>query len=227
VSGVAVVTGGARNLGRSIVLALARSGYDVVVNARTDAVGAEKVAAEARALGVSAIAVLADVADADDVVGLFAAADGLGQLRVLVNNAALRTRIALPDLTIADWQAVRSVTLDGAMHCTLAALPRMRASGDGRIITMIGGNALRGDPGRVHVSAAKHGLIGMTKAMASACANDGITVNAVSPGKMQPDGASEREGERRRAMVAETVSFLASPAAFGVTGQLIEVGPTT
>jgi NAD(P)-dependent dehydrogenase (short-subunit alcohol dehydrogenase family) len=63
--------------------------------------------------------------------------------------------------------------------------------------------------------------------MASACADDGITVNAVSPGKMQPEGASGHEGERRRAMVAETVAFLASPAAFGVTGQLIEVGPTT
>lgn len=226
-SGVAVVTGGARNLGRSIVLALARSGYDVVVNARSDADGAEKTAAEARALGVSAVAALADVADPDDVAGLFAAADRLGQVRVLVNNAALRTRIPLPELTFADWQAVRSVTLDGAMHCALAALPRMRGTGGGRIITMIGGNALRGDPGRVHVSAAKHGLIGMTKAMASACADDGITVNAVSPGKMRPEGASEQEGDRRRAMVAETVVFLASPAAFGVSGQLIEVGPAT
>jgi 3-oxoacyl-[acyl-carrier protein] reductase len=227
VSGVAVVTGGARNLGRSMVLALARAGYDVVVNARSDAEGAESAAAEARALGVSATVALADVADPDDVAGLFAAADRLGPLRVLVNNAALRTRIPLPELTIADWQAVRSVTLDGAVHCALAALPRLRANGGGRIITMIGGNALRGDPGRVHVSAAKHGLIGLTKALAAACVDDGITVNAVSPGKMRPEGASEQEGERRRAMVAAAVVFLASDAGSGVTGQLIEVGPAT
>ncbi len=222
-----MVTGGARNLGRSLVLALARSGFDVVVNAKTDAEGAEKAAAEARSLGVSATAALADVADPAEVARLFDAVDRLGQLRVLVNNAALRTRVPLSELTIEDWQAVRSVTLDGAVHCALAALPRLRAAGNGRVITMIGGNALRGDPGRVHVSAAKHGLIGMTKALAAACADDGITVNAVSPGKMRPDNASEQEAERRRGMVAETVAFLASPAAFGVTGQIIEVGPAT
>ncbi len=222
-----MVTGGARNLGRSLVLALARSGYDVVVNAKTDAEGAEKTAAQARALGVSATAALADVADPDEVTRLFEAVDRLGPLRVLVNNAALRTRVPVSELTIEDWQAVRSVTLDGAMYCALAALPRLRATGDGRIVTMIGGNALRGDPGRVHVSAAKHGLIGLTKALAAACADDGITVNAVSPGKMRPDNASEPEAERRRGMVAETVAFLASPAAFGVTGQVIEVGPAT
>jgi 3-oxoacyl-[acyl-carrier protein] reductase len=227
VSGVAVVTGGARNLGRSMVLALARGGFDVVVNARTDAEGAEKAAADARALGVSAAVALADVADADAVTAMFEAADRLGPLRVVVNNAALRTRVPVSELTVEDWRAVRSVTLDGAMHCALAALPRLRAGGNGRIITMIGGNALRGDPGRVHVSAAKHGLIGMTKALAAACADDGITVNAVSPGKMRPENGTDEEAERRRSMVAEAVAFLASPAAFGVTGQLIEVGPAT
>jgi 3-oxoacyl-[acyl-carrier protein] reductase len=226
-SGVALVTGGARNLGRSLVLALARSGYDVVVNARTDVEGAEKTAEDARALGVAAIVAFADVADPDGVTQLFEAADRLGPLRVLVNNAALRTRVPVSELTIADWQAVRSVTLDGAMHCALAALPRLRDTGDGRIVTMIGGNALRGDPGRVHVSAAKHGLIGLTKALSAASATDGITVNAVSPGKMRPDDASEQEAERRRGMVADAVAFLASPAACGITGQIIEVGPAT
>jgi 3-oxoacyl-[acyl-carrier protein] reductase len=225
VSGVAIVTGGARNLGRSIVLALARSGYDVVVNARSDAEHADKVAAEARHCGVAAAVALADVADPAAVAEMFAVADRLGPLRVLVNNAALRTRIPVADLTLADWQAVRSVTLDGAMHCVLEALPRLRSGGGGRIVTMIGGNALRGDPGRVHVSAAKHGLIGMTKALAPAVAADGITVNAVSPGKMNPDYADEEEAERRRIQVADTVAMLASPSAHGVTGQLIEVGP--
>jgi 3-oxoacyl-[acyl-carrier protein] reductase len=224
-TGVAVVTGGARNLGRTIVLALARSGYDVVINSRSDAEQAEKTAAEARALGVAAEVALADVADPDAVATMFGVADGIGPLRVLVNNAALRTRVPVSELTVADWQAVRSVTLDGAMHCVLEALPRLRTAGEGRIITMIGGNALRGDPDRVHVSAAKHGLIGMTKALAAACASDDITANAVSPGKMNPEGATEEEAERRRQSVADTVAYLASARAHGVTGQVIEVGP--
>lgn len=226
-SDVAIVTGGARNLGRTVVLALARAGFGVVVNARTDADGAERTAAEAREFGVAATAVLADVANPDDVQRLYEAADRLGTLRVLVNNAALRTRIPVSELTIADWHAVRSVALDGAVYCALAALPRLRAAGGGSIITMIGGNALRGDPTRVHVSAAKHGLIGLTKALAAACADDGITVNAVSPGKMHPEGAGEDEAARRRGQVADSVVFLASAAGSGVTGQLIEVGPAT
>jgi 3-oxoacyl-[acyl-carrier protein] reductase len=224
-TGVALVTGGARNLGRTIVLALAGSGHDVVINSRSDAEQAERVAEEARAMGVAARVALADVADPVAVAAMFEVVDGLGPLRVLVNNAALRTRVPVSELTIADWRSVRSVTLDGAMHCVLEALPRLSAVGGGRIISMIGGNALRGDPGRIHVSAAKYGLIGLTKALAAACASDGITVNAVSPGKMNPDGAGEQEAERRRQSVADTVSYLASPQAHGVTGQLIEVGP--
>ena len=149
-----MVTGGGRNLGRAIVLALARDGFDVVVNTRGDAEQAEKVAAEAREHGVAAAVAVADVADPAAVERMFAVADGLGPLRVLVHNAALRTRIPVYEVTIRDWNAVRAVTLDGAFHCVLAALPRLRASGGGRIITMIGANALHGDPGRVHVSAA-------------------------------------------------------------------------
>jgi 3-oxoacyl-[acyl-carrier protein] reductase len=223
--GVAIVTGGARNLGRTIVLALARDGYDVVVNTRADAEQAERVAAEARDLGVSAAIALADVADADAVARMFAVADGLGPLRVVVNNAATRTRVPVYDVTAADWEAVRAVTLDGAMNCVLAALPRLR-DGGGSIVSIIGGNALRGDPGRFHVSAAKYGLIGMTKALAAACAADHVTVNAVSPSHMNPEPGpdAERETQRRREAVADAVAFLASPAGVDVTGQLIEVG---
>lgn len=226
--GVAVITGGARNLGRAIVLALARDGFDVVVNTRVDTEHAEKVAAEARGRGVAAAVAAADVADPAAVERMFAVADELGPVRVLVNNAALRTRVPVHELTIGDWNAVRAVTLDGAFQCVLTALPRLRAAGGGRIITMIGANALHGDPGRVHVSAAKHGLIGMTKSLALACARDEITANAVSPGKMNPDAdgaVNEDEARRRRAAVADTVAFLASPAGCGITGQVIEVGP--
>ena len=227
--GVAVVTGGARNLGRTIVLALARDGFDVVVNTRSDVEQAEKVAAEAREFGVEAAVAAADVSDPAAVARLFEVADGLGPLRVLVNNAAVRTRVPVYEVTAADWEAVRAVTLDGAMNCVLAALPRLRTCG-GSVVSIIGGNALRGDPGRFHVSAAKYGLIGMTKALAAACAPDHVNVNAVSPSHMNPDvnldkgrGAA-REAQRRREAVADVVAFLAAPAGCDVTGQLIEVG---
>jgi 3-oxoacyl-[acyl-carrier protein] reductase len=223
--GVAVVTGGARNLGRTIVLALAREGFDVVVNTRSDAATAEIVAAEARAVGVAAAVAVADVADADAVARMFAVADELGPLRVLVNNAAARTRIPVYDVTARDWEAVRSVTLDGAMNCVLAALPRLRAKG-GSIVSIVGGNALRGDPGRFHVSAAKYGLVGMTKALAAACAPDHVNVNAISPSNMNPEPGPDAEDEsrRRREAVADAVAFVASPAGRDVTGQLIEIG---
>jgi 3-oxoacyl-[acyl-carrier protein] reductase len=225
--GVAVVTGGARNLGRAIVLALAGVGFDLVVNTRSDLEQAEAVAEEARDLGVRALPVLADVTDGAAVAGMMRAAADLGPLRVLVNNAALRTRVPVDEMTFDDWRAVHSVILDGAFHCVRAALPALRAAasddGGGRIITLLGANALRGDPARVHVAAAKYGLVGMTLALAGACAGAGITVNAVSPG--QVTRGDEQEIVQHRAGVASTVTFLASAAASEVTGQVIEVGP--
>ncbi|WP_084216459.1 SDR family NAD(P)-dependent oxidoreductase [Pseudonocardia spinosispora] len=222
-AGIAVVTGGARNLGRAIALALAGAGFGVVVNTRADLAAAEQVASAARELGVPARAVRADVTDPAEVAAMMTVAAELGPLRVVVNNAALRTRVPVGELTIADWRAVHAVILDGAFHCVQAALPALRAAGHGRILSILGANALRGDPGRVHVSAAKHGLVGMTKALAAACAPDGITANAVSPGRINdPDPAEER---RHRDRLAALVTFLASPAAAEITGQLIESGP--
>jgi 3-oxoacyl-[acyl-carrier protein] reductase len=226
-NGVAVVTGGARNLGRSIVLALAGAGFDVVVNTRSNLDQAEAVAEEVRDLGVRALPVRADVTDADAVAEMMRGAAGLGPLRVLVNNAALRTHVPIEEMTFDDWRTVHSVILDGAFRCVSAALPAMRTAagaggGGGRIITLLGAKAMRGDPARVHVAAAKYGLVGMTLSLANACAGDGITVNAVSPGLVTE--GDEQEIARRRAGVASTVAFLASTAASDVTGQVIEVG---
>ncbi|MET7994391.1 SDR family NAD(P)-dependent oxidoreductase [Amycolatopsis sp. NPDC005232] len=220
---IAIVTGGVRNLGRAIALALAADGFGVVVTAGSDHATAQQTAGEIAALGVPALGLVADVADPAAVAGMVERAAELGPVRVLVNNAALRTRVPFDELTLAEWAAVRSVTLDGAFHCAHAVLPHLRRAGGGRIVSMIGANALRGDPSRVHLSAAKHGVVGLTKALSAAYAAEGITVNAVSPGRMNaPDAA---ESELRRERVAATVAFLASPAAGHVTGQLISAGP--
>jgi 3-oxoacyl-[acyl-carrier protein] reductase len=224
-AGVAIVTGAGRNLGRAIALALGAAGHHVVVNGRTDRAAVTEVAAAIGTGGTRAVPVLADVTDPAAVADMVALAAELGPLRVLVNNAALRTRVPLAELTYDEWRRVHGVVLDGAFHCAHAVLPLLRAAGGGRIVNIVGANALAGDPGRVHLSAAKHGLVGMTLAMAAACAADRITVNAVSPGRMNP--ADPEQARRRRARLAATVAFLASDDGGDITGQVIEVGPRT
>jgi 3-oxoacyl-[acyl-carrier protein] reductase len=213
---VAVVTGASRNLGRSIALALGRAGHHVVVNTRSDLAAAEAVATEIRQAGGKAEAVAADVGDPGAVDALFARAAELGRVTVLVNNASVRARIPARELTVADWEVARRVTLDGAFHCVLSALPAL-TDGGGAIVNVLGANAMNGDPDRVAVSAAKFGLLGLTRALAEALRADRVTVNAVSPARME-------SGEPARAEVAATVAWLASPAGHMLTGEALTVG---
>lgn len=220
-SGVAVVTGAARNLGAAIAVRLASDGFDVVVNTRSDVERAESVAEEVRRLGVRALAIAADVTDPDAVADMFARAADLGPLRVVVHNAGLRSARPVGALSVAEWRAVRDVVLDGGVHCALTAVPVLQSTGGGRIVTILGGHALRGDAERVHLSAAKHGLWGLTLALAAAGRDCGVTANAVSPTGMRTDHAQDLRDRRMR--VADVVAFLASDRAASVTGQLIEV----
>lgn len=218
---VAVVTGAARNLGAVIALTLAAQGFDLVVNTRSNIDEAQQVAERATSLGVTAIAVAADVTDEAAVQDMFAQASAVGAVRVLVNNAALRSRRALDDLTLAEWRTAVGVILEGSFLCSKAAVPLIRAGGGGSVVNILGGNALAGDPDRVHVASAKHGLVGLTLSLARACAGDGITVNALSPVALHGEDAQMRAG---RQQVADVVSFLVSKSATALTGQVIEVG---
>jgi len=182
---VALVTGSGRNIGRATVLKLAAEGASVVVNARTNRDEAETVAAEARALGVDALPVLADVADRDQVGAMVAAAMArFGKIDILINNAAIRPHKPFIELTLDDWERVRGVVLDGAFYCTHAVIPSMVKNQFGRILFFTGEGAFNGGAQRSHVSAAKMGLIGFARGLASEFAPHNIRVNVVSPGRI-------------------------------------------
>ena len=182
---VALVTGSGRNIGRAIILKLAAEGANVVVNARSNREEAESVAAEAAALGVESLVAVADVADEPQVGGMFAAAiERFGKVDILVSNAAIRPHKPFLELTLEDYERVRGVVLDGAFYCARAAIPSMKRNGSGRIVFLTGDGAWNGSAQRAHVSAAKMGVVGLARGLASEFAPDNIRVNVVSPGRI-------------------------------------------
>jgi 3-oxoacyl-[acyl-carrier protein] reductase len=238
---VAIVTGAGRNIGRGIALALADGGAAVVVNTRSNLKEAQAVAAEIERAGGKALAVTADVADADAVNKMVAAAaEKFGRIDILVNNAAVRVEQAFEGMTLAQWRAVTSIILDGAFNCVQACLPHLKKSGAGVIINIGGLSAHTGAARRPHVVAAKAGLIGLTRALAHELASDKIRVNTVTPGLMsapRPAGQPEpqhhslvqslagRRGEP--ADIAAAVRFLCGPGASFITGQNMQVNGGT
>jgi 3-oxoacyl-[acyl-carrier protein] reductase len=239
VQGVALVTGSGRNIGRAIALELAAAGHDVVVNVRSNRDEGESVAGEVRERGRRALVAIADVRQPDDVRTMFAEAhSALGPVTVLVNNAAVRTEMAIEELVLEEWRRVIGIVLDGAYLCSQAAVAQMREVGWGRIVNVIGMSGEAGASHRAHVVAAKSGLIGLTRALAVELGPDGITVNGVSPGVMdtvrntasapaEPKHHSGRVVPLGRrgvpADIAGAVRFLASPAAAYITGEILKV----
>ena len=236
---VALVTGGARNIGRAIALDLADAGAAVAVVARSDDAAAAGVASEIEARGGPGLALVGDVTNEADVARIFdAVQQRFGRLDVLVNNAALRNEVPFGDMTLAQWREVLSVTLDGAFLCSRAALAALTEAHSGTIINIGGLTAYTGARHRAHVVAAKAGLDGLTKALAQELAPRGITVNLVSPGLIEtvrggPSAPGEPDHHKHAATlvgrrgrpeeVAAMVRFLAGPRARYVTGQTMHV----
>lgn len=184
----ALVTGAGRNIGRAVALGLAQDGFNVVVNGSSDRAACEAVAEAARGFGVEALVAMADVGSAEACAALAAEAIArFGAVDVLVNNAALRPAAPFLEMDEAAWRRVIAVDLDAAVWLSRACLPGMLARGWGRIVNFTGMNAIHGYAGRAPVSVAKHGVWGLTKALAKEFGPQGITVNAISPGPIAAD----------------------------------------
>jgi 3-oxoacyl-[acyl-carrier protein] reductase len=239
---VALVTGSGRNIGRATVLKLAGEGAHVVVNARTNQAEADAVVREARALGVKALAVIADMAKRDQVEAMAARALAeFGRIDILINNAAIRPHKPFTEVTVEDWEAVRGVVLDGALYLTRAVIESMVKNRYGRILFFTGEGAFVGGSGRAHVSAAKMGLVGLARALASEFAAHNIRVNVVSPGSIDTrrDNPEWYQGHAPSAAgiplgrqgavdeIAATCLFLVSDDGGFITGQTIHVNGGT
>jgi 3-oxoacyl-[acyl-carrier protein] reductase len=235
---VALVTGSGRNIGRATVLKLAAEGAYVVVNARSNQAEADAVVREAQALGVKALAIIADVASKDQVEAMAAQAlSAFGRIDILINNAAVRPHKPFTELTQQDWEAVRGVVLDGAVYLTRAVIGSMLEHRYGRILFFTGEGAFVGGSGRAHVSAAKMGLVGFARGLASEFAPHDIRVNVVSPGSIdtlranpewygnrQPNAAGIPMGRQGKVdEIAATCLFLVSDDGGFITGQTIHV----
>ena len=232
---VALVTGAGRNIGRAIALALADAGAKVVVNVRASRDEGQAVVDEIAARGGDAMLVTADVTQRAEVDAMIAAVSKrFGRLDIIVNNAAIRHEAAFADLPYADWRATQAVCVDGAFHCTQAALPSLRDSGAGAVINIGGMTAHTGASMRAHVVTAKAALGGLTRALAHELAEFGITVNCVAPGMVdtlrkhasatvQPKHHADHEAllGRRGSVdeIASVVVWLAGPGGRFTTGQ--------
>jgi 3-oxoacyl-[acyl-carrier protein] reductase len=232
---VALVTGAARNIGRAIAVALGEAGATVAVNARAAKEDAEAVAKEIRDAGGKAEVFMADIADGkavDAMVGDIV--KRFGKVDILVLNASIRKETAFIDMSYEEWRSLLSITLDGSFFCTKACLPSMIKAGGGSIIALGGMTALSGAKKRVHGSVGKHGLWGMTRALAKELGEHRINVNCVAPGQMDTARAADRSARApvsnvpmgRRSTpeeVAGIVRYLCTPAAAMISGQLIYV----
>jgi 3-oxoacyl-[acyl-carrier protein] reductase len=234
----ALVTGGARGIGKAICLKLAGQGADIAFVDVGRPEVAEATVAEIRALGRKALFIPADVTDPEAcVAAVTAAVKEFGKIDILVNNAGITRDDLIMRMPIDDWKKVLEVNLFGAFYMIKAAIRPMLKAHAGRIVNMSSVSGQAGQMGQANYSSSKAGLIGLTKATAREVASRGITCNAVAPGfvtteltKDLPDTLQEQIKAATPLGhfgtvddIANAVTFLASDEAAYITGQVLAV----
>ncbi len=232
--GIALITGASRGIGAATAIELARDGYDIWLNYRTNHDAAGAVAKAIEDCGGVCTLLAFDVSNGEQTSAVLEPLLKDKSPDVLVNNAGIADDTMLFWMSPEQWSGVLSVHLDGFFNVTRLLIASMIRKRRGRIINIASTSGQTGMPGQVNYSAAKAGLIGATKALAKEIAQRGILVNAVSPGFIETEMTEELPTEQVLSMiplgrfgkadeVAKVVTFLCSDAATYITGQVINV----
>jgi 3-oxoacyl-[acyl-carrier protein] reductase len=238
---VAVVTGGSRGIGRSVVKQMTAAGAKVVFSYAADLPAARSIVAEVETSGGTAVAVPADVSRRDEAESVVEEAHArFGRIDVLVNNAGIWNARGIPieEMTDEEWDGMMAVNLRGMFLTIRAAVPLMKERRSGRLINVSSTAGQRGEAFHAHYAASKSAVLGLTKSLAAELAPSGILVNAVAPGWVDTDmSASTLRGPDRARIdqtivlrrpgtadeIAGAVLFLASPLSSYMTGATISV----
>lgn len=182
----ALITGGAHRVGKAMTLALAKKGTNVIVNYNSSATAARETTAEARALGVGALAIQCDVSIHDQVKQMISTAAGeFGGIDILINNASWFQKTPFPMDDFSDWFKVFDILIHGSMYCANYIVPKMKERGEGAIVNIVDASAWRPSCGFAAHSVGKAGLLAFTRQLALELAPE-IKVNAISPGPVLP-----------------------------------------
>ncbi|WP_050181483.1 3-oxoacyl-[acyl-carrier-protein] reductase [Domibacillus robiginosus] len=234
----ALVTGASRGIGRAIALELARLGADVVVNYAGSEQRAKETADEITAMGRRSFIVQCDISDSEAVGAMVKeTVDQFGRLDILVNNAGITRDNLMMRMKEQEWDEVINTNLKGVFLCTKAVTRQMMKQRSGRIINISSVVGRIGNAGQANYTAAKAGVIGLTKASARELAPRGITVNAIAPGFITTDMTDELPAEAKEQLISQiplgtlgdtadiaaAAAFLAGDGAKYITGQVLGV----
>ena len=231
---LALVTGGSRGIGRACALALAKEGYDVVINYAGNEEAANKTVNEIKELGVEGAAYKFDISDNTATVdAINKIVEKYGRIDVLVNNAGITRDGLFMRMSKDNWDAVINTNLTGAYNVTQPVIKVMMKQRSGSIVNMASIVGVYGNAGQANYAAAKAGLIGFTKSLAKELASRNIRVNAVAPGFIQTDMTKDLDSEKitehiplkrlgNADDIADAVKFLATGTSY-VTGQVLQV----
>ena len=237
----ALITGSGRNIGRAIALAYAEAGCNVIVNGHANAAAVDAVAAEARALGVEALAIMADISKVEDVQRMVRQAEEeVGGIDIAISNVGTRDTRPFLDITPELWHHILDTNLSSAFYLAQAVLPGMKARGWGRIIHMAGRTAFYPKEERAHVASSKAALHALAKVLALEFGPFGITANTIAPGVIDTErsntthpGYAEEFARRTKHVpvrrlghvddITNLCMYLAGEGSGYVTGQVLHI----